>query len=200
MSVQTRSANLGEVPPGVELVPGYLAPQAARALCARLCGSAAFAVHPVRIFGRTVPSPRETAWFAPPGMDYVYSGHRHVGAGLPNWLDVLRRSLADRCDASFATILATRYRDGADSVSWHADSEPELGAAPAIAVLSLGATRDLCFRERGGGRGRWMVPLANGDLLLMRAGVQARLQHAVPKRARAGERVSLSFRPYEAPT
>ena len=197
MILRTRSAQASELPRGVEHRSGYLGRAAAMMLRTRIERCSRFEVHGIRMFGRFVPVPRQTAWFAPRGMDYAYSGHCHVGAGMPAWLDLLRSEVADACGVAFATILATRYRDGSDAVGWHADKEAELGPAPTIAILSLGATRDLCFRERGQGGARWRVPLADGDLLIMRAGVQDRLQHAVPKRARVGVRVSLSFRPFE---
>ena len=41
----------------------------------------------------------------------------------------------------FNCVLVNLYRDGKDSNGWHADNEPELGKNPAIASLSLGATR-----------------------------------------------------------
>lgn len=42
---------------------------------------------------------------------------------------------------SFNSVLVNRYRDGSDGVSWHRDDEPELGPAPLIGSVSLGATR-----------------------------------------------------------
>ena len=41
----------------------------------------------------------------------------------------------------FNHVLANRYRDGADSMGFHADDEPEFGPDPLIATLSLGASR-----------------------------------------------------------
>ena len=187
-----------ELPRGVEHKRRFLCSRAAAELSAHLRRVNSFAVREIRMFRRLVPMPRETAWFAPPGMDYAYSGHLHLGGGVPRWLDAVRADVAGACGAAFASILATRYRDGADAVAWHSDQEPELGSMPTVAVLSLGATRDLCFREKGKSGARWKVALAEGDLLIMRPGVQERLQHAVPRRAQAGTRVSLSFRPFEA--
>ena len=184
-----------ELPPGVAHRPGWLAPAAAAALQARCEAEFEFAAHRVRLFGREHWTPRETAFVAPIGVRYRYSGHEHRGSGLPPWLEALRARLAEELGVPFTSILATRYRSGADRVGWHADDERALGADPVVAVLSLGARRDLCFRPRGA-RQRWRVPLANGDLLIMGAGVQRRLEHALPARAGAGPRLSLSFRPH----
>lgn len=184
-------------PAGVRHLPGWLSRPEADDLLARCEGELAFAAHPVHLFGREHMTPRETAFLAPPGIRYRYSGHEHVGTGMPAWLEVLRSRLGDECDAPFVSVLATRYRDGSDRVGWHADDEPELGPAPVIPVLSLGAPRDLVFRPRGARRPeRWSFALAHGDLLVMGPGVQRRLEHALPARSRADLRVSLSFRPH----
>ncbi len=188
------------LPDGVVHRPGWLAPSEAGVLLARCERELAFAAHPVRLFGRTHLTPRETAFLAPTGVRYRYSGHTHRGAGMPAWLDAVRRRLCEETGAELVSVLATRYRSGADRVGWHADDERELGPDPVVAVLSLGASRDLDFRPRAGPRGRrWRAALADGDLLVMGAGVQQRLEHALPARAVPGVRVSLSFRPHEGP-
>jgi alkylated DNA repair dioxygenase AlkB len=38
-------------------------------------------------------------------------------------------------------LIANHYRDGKDSISWHADDENALGRYPLIASVSLGASR-----------------------------------------------------------
>ena len=45
-------------------------------------------------------------------------------------------------------MLANLYRDGNDSMGFHADDEPELGNNPVIASLSLGAERPLVFQNK----------------------------------------------------
>ncbi len=188
------------LPEGVRHLPGWLPAPDAGTLLERCERELAFTAHPVRLFGRTHLTPRETAFVAPEGVRYRYSGHAHHGTGMPAWLDALRRRLCAQTGVELVSVLATRYRSGADRVGWHADDERELGPDPLVAVLSLGARRDLDFRPRSRGRAsreRWRVPLAHGDLLVMAAGVQRRLEHALPARAGPGVRVSLSFRPHE---
>ena len=53
-----------------------------------------------------------------------------------------------RFDLRFNSVLANLYRDGRDSMGWHSDDEPELGAEPVIASLSFGALRRFRFRSR----------------------------------------------------
>jgi alkylated DNA repair dioxygenase AlkB len=170
--------------------------RAAAALQHRCETAVRFAAHPVRLFGRTMQTPRETAFLAPVGVRYRYSGHEHEGEGVPDWLRAMVAAVADRSRADFVSVLATRYRSGRDHVGWHADDERELGVDPVIAVLSLGAERDLCFRPASPvATERWRVPLAAGDLLVMGPGVQRRFRHALPARSGVGPRISLSFRP-----
>ena len=49
---------------------------------------------------------------------------------------------------AFNSVLLNLYRDGRDSVSWHADNEPGLGQNPVIASLSLGAMRRFQLKHR----------------------------------------------------
>ena len=56
----------------------------------------------------------------------------------------MRASWASR----FNSVLANLYRDGRDCMGWHSDDEPELGPAPVIASVSLGATRRFVLKHR----------------------------------------------------
>jgi len=78
---------------------------------------------------------------------------------------------------------------------WHADDEPELGPAPCIVSVSLGATRDFRFRPRSRQGSSVTVPLADGDLLVMGGDCQQHWQHALPRRKRVdAPRINLTFR------
>jgi alkylated DNA repair dioxygenase AlkB len=45
-------------------------------------------------------------------------------------------------------MLANLYRDGHDSVAWHADDEPDLGPNPTIASMSFGDSRNFELRQK----------------------------------------------------
>jgi alkylated DNA repair dioxygenase AlkB len=93
--------------------------------------------------------------------------------------------------------LANYYRDGRDSMGWHADDERELGPSPddvAVASLSLGAARRFLLRHRTRGETRELA-LGDGSLLVMRGTTQRHWRHALPKtRAAVGPRLNLTFR------
>ncbi len=95
----------------------------------------------------------------------------------------------------FATAGCCLYRDGRDSVAWHGDTIGR-GASEdtMVAIVSLGDPRRLLLRPRGGGPST-AVLLGHGDLVVMGGSCQRTFEHAVPKQAHAGPRVSVQFRP-----
>src|SRR5262249_33079312 len=91
------------------------------------------------------------------------------------------------------------YRDGRDSVAWHADRELRVLDDTLIAIVTLGVRRPFLLRPKGGGRSVDVAP-GSGDLLVMGGAAQRDWEHAVPKTARSGPRVSVSFRWPPAPS
>ncbi len=87
------------------------------------------------------------------------------------------------------------YRDGRDSVAWHGDT---IGRGKTqdtmVAIVSLGDPRRLALRPRVGGASI-SVEMGHGDLLVMGGSCQRTWEHAVPKTAHAGPRISVQFRP-----
>lgn len=161
-------------------------------LLSRLRQELVWEQHDVTLFGRTVPTPRLTAWL---GDDaYAYSGVVNQPQPWPPLLADLRERLAEEVGATFNSCLANLYRDGSDLMGWHRDDEPELGPHPVIASVSLGERRTFVLRHRTT-RQTWRWPLGHGDLLVMRAESQADYEHAVPKARRPlGPRLNLTFR------
>ncbi|WP_104476714.1 alpha-ketoglutarate-dependent dioxygenase AlkB [Actinokineospora auranticolor] len=119
------------------------------------------------------------------------------GAPLPHPALVnAREALTAHYPIPFATVGLCHYRDGGDSVAWHGDNSGR-GAHEdtLVAILSLGATRPLLLRPRGGGESL-RFPLSHGDLLVMGGSCQRTWEHAIPKtRKPVGPRISAQFRP-----
>ena len=152
--------------------------------------------HPIRVHGRTLLTPRLTAWIG--DAAYTYSGVTNHPQPWPAALATLRDRLHDEFGVVFDSCLANLYRDGRDSMGYHSDDEPELGPRPVIASASLGARRRFALRHRETRR-RWTWELGAGDLLLMRDDSQSDYAHAVPKTARdVGPRMNLTFRRFAA--
>ena len=154
----------------------------------------------LRIYGREHCIPRLHQWHADKDIGYCWSG---LNMRPQNWmapLESLREMLCEQTGHIFNSVLANLYRDGNDSMGWHADNEPELGNEPVIASISLGAERDFQIRKCQRGAKKRHGPAVNmllphGSLLLMSGASQRDWQHALPKRRRTMRpRVNLTFR------
>jgi alkylated DNA repair dioxygenase AlkB len=109
--------------------------------------------------------------------------------------DALSRHYAEELGEPFVTAGLCLYRDGQDSVAWHGD---RIGRSreqdTMVAILSVGAPRDLLLRPRDGGTSR-RLPSGHGDLLVMGGSCQRTWDHCVPKTTRpVGPRISIQFR------
>ena len=111
----------------------------------------------------------------------------------PAILEELRVALSARYGVRFDSVGFNLYRDGRDSVAWHADRIEEEIVDPVVALLSLGEPRRFLMRPRGGGPS---IPfrLGRGDLLVTGGSAQRTWEHCVPKVARAGPRISVAYR------
>jgi alkylated DNA repair dioxygenase AlkB len=95
----------------------------------------------------------------------------------------------------FVTAGCCFYRDGRDSVAWHGDT---IGRGrlqdTMVAIVSFGDPRRLALRPRGGGESL-SFEMGHGDVVVMGGSCQRTWEHAVPKVAHAGPRISVQFRP-----
>lgn len=177
--------------------PGFVADH--EAVMARLVETLPLHVEHLTILGREVLTPRLTSWHGDPGCAYRYSGRLFEPAPFTPELLTLREALREAVGADFNTVLANLYRDGRDSMGWHADDEPELCPQGPddvlIASISLGAARRFTMRHRRRAGERRVFELGGGDLLVMGGTTQRRWQHGVPKTAvPVGPRLNLTFR------
>jgi alkylated DNA repair dioxygenase AlkB len=178
--------------PGFELRPGWLAPAEADALFAALLAETPWEDPVFRMGARVIPMPRRVAFYGP--YDYAYSGAVHPACPLPPRLDEVRRRIEATTGLRFNTVLMNLYRDERDSVSWHSDDDYPHGGNPAVASLSLGATRRFRVAHRRA-KESFGIDLANGDLLVMTGRSQVDYRHALPKsRLVTGARINLTYR------
>ena len=167
----------------------------ADALHGALRAEIAWQQHCLRLFGRLIEAPRLSAWIGDPGASYRYSGTRFDPRAWTRTVASLRDALNARVGARFNSVLANLYRDGRDSMGWHADDEPELGGQPLIASLSFGAARNFRLRSRSDKRVVLTIELEHGSMLVMAGDTQRLYQHEVPKvRGQVAERINLTFR------
>lgn len=149
----------------------------------------------IRLYGRAVDLPRLTAWYGDKATGYRYSGIDNVPLPWTPAIAEVKRAVEAASGALFNGVLSNRYRSGMDSVSWHADDEPEFGKNPVIASVSFGATRTFQMRHKKRKELKAKMDLTHGSLLIMRGPTQENWVHQVPKTAKdVGERVNLTFR------
>jgi alkylated DNA repair dioxygenase AlkB len=151
--------------------------------------------------GRRFQLPRLQTWFSDPGVAYRYADNLlNSHPWTPILLD-LKQQVEALCNTTFNAVLVNLYRDGQDAVGWHADDEPDLGPAPIIASLSLGAVRRFSLRPKTDPSAAPLsIPLPAGTLLLMSPPLQRDWEHAVLAEADVTEpRINLTFRRVLAP-
>jgi alkylated DNA repair dioxygenase AlkB len=179
----------------VDVCRGFLA--GADTLLDELVGAIPWECHRRHMYDRMVDDPRLSKRFV-------------RGSALPHpVLEEVRAALAARyCDDGADTtaggdlggVGCNYYRDGRDSVAFHGDRVLRESAADTIvAVLTLGACRPFLLRpaarpgDAAPRRSRDLAP-ASGDLLVMGGACQRTWEHGVPKVARCGPRISLTWR------
>jgi alkylated DNA repair dioxygenase AlkB len=147
------------------------------------------------MFGKQVPVPRLQNWFADhTNTSYTYSNICMQAVKFPGWMADLAQSVASETAHPFNRALVNYYRDGSDSVDWHADDETELGPDPIIASISLGAERVFQLRHNITGE-ITSLSLPHGSLLLMRSKIQHFYQHRLAKVKHLDQpRVNFTFR------
>jgi alkylated DNA repair dioxygenase AlkB len=172
----------------IDLLPGWLS--GADALFERLATEVPWRAERRAMYDQVVDVPRLLAFYG-------------AGDALPHPLLAEARSAltahyADELGEPFTTAGLCHYRDGRDSVAWHGD---RIGRGARqdtmVAILSVGAPRDLLLRPVGGGGDTVRRPLGHGDLIVMGGSCQRTWEHCVPKSTRAaGPRISIQFRPH----
>ena len=122
---------------------------------------------------------------------------------IPQCLDLLRTLTENATGCTFNFALVNYYASGDDSISYHSDDERFLGPEPAIASFTLGAKRDFLMKHKPTPESHpseskpLKLPLASGDMVLMKGLTQSRWLQSIPKR-KGGEsdkgRINITFR------
>ena len=176
-------------------IPQFLTHTEAEQLYNQLLVSIDWRQDQISVYGKQYPIPRLQAFIADEGITYTYSGLTLYGSGFPDYIETLKNRISSITNTKFNALLANLYRHGKDHMGWHSDDERELGAAPVIASLSLGAERTFQLRHRRSPKQRIDIELASGSLLIMGPELQHQWQHALPKRLRVSQpRINLTFR------
>lgn len=162
--------------------PSVLAPDEAAVLFAFLREHLAFEQESMWMYDRTVDVPRLIARF---------SDERPI----PPQLIAVRQRVEALLDVHFNALSVQLYRGENDSVAWHNDHRDELIDLPVIALVSLGATREMHVRSKERPRRTFKIDMEAGSLLVMAGRSQEFWEHTIPKaRRRVGARISIALR------
>lgn len=163
-------------------------------LLARLKSEIQWQQEQIKLYGQVHDLPRLTAWYGDPGKTYTYSGI--VVDSLP-WTQPLleiKEKIEEVSGVTFNSVLLNRYRNGADSVSWHADDERELGKNPVIGSVSFGEVRPFQLKHKTRDE-KTKIVLGHGSYLLMQGPTQHYWLHQIAKSKKVlAERINLTFR------
>jgi alkylated DNA repair dioxygenase AlkB len=172
----------------------WLEPSAATELSGVLVRELPWEQRHIVLFGKRILQPRLIAWAG--DLPYRYSGQTLEPRPWPDAARAVLARVNGTAGVEFNHVLINRYRDGQDSMGYHADAETELGADPVVATLSLGAARRFSLRrhERRSGEAPLGLSLEHGSLLIMGGTCQRHYRHAIPREASVAERISLTFR------
>lgn len=150
----------------------------------------------VTVWGKTYDQPRLIAWYGDNAQSYSYSG---ITLSAQPWtlaLLQIKDKVETLCQSSFNSVLLNYYRDHRDGMGFHSDDEPELGPAPVIASVTVGAARHFVLKHRyRKDVANVKLLLPSGSLLLMKGATQKNWKHGIPKVTKpCGPRINLTFR------
>ena len=155
----------------------------------------------IKIFGKNILEPRLTAWYADEGKTYTYSGVKREPLA---WHPILKKIKTDielstenltNLPLELNSVLCNYYRDGNDSMGYHADNEKELGVNPIIVSVNFGASRRFLLKHRTEKNLKSEILLTHGSVLIMAGEMQHHWLHAIPKSTQIIKpRINLTFR------
>jgi alkylated DNA repair dioxygenase AlkB len=134
---------------------------------------------------------RRTASF---GKAYNYSQiHYPFQEFLPE-LEDINHQLEATLGFKPNNCLINYYLDGKSKMGWHSDQTDILEDGTGIAIVSIGETRTLQFRDKANAAEVVDYALPAGSLIYMTQEIQDHWQHAIPKSDTDQGRISLTFR------
>ena len=153
----------------------------------------------------TERSARQEYFMSTTDREYSY-GNRHQGdvtyksKQFSPLVDEYMKTLNSSQSTEFNVCFLNRYENEQQHLGWHADDFPGMREDQPIGVLSLGAEREIWWKEK---LFKGVIPSENKQLLehgsvwIMPAGFQDIYFHKIPKHGKpCGVRISLTFRSF----
>lgn len=115
---------------------------------------------------------------------------------IPEMME-MKEKIENITNYQFNICLVNYYSTGKNNIGWHSDNE-EKGDIECIASVSLGASREFSFRNKGEKETLKSIQLNNGSLLIMDLGCQNHYEHCLMQNKDIKEsRVNLTFRKFK---
>jgi alkylated DNA repair dioxygenase AlkB len=134
---------------------------------------------------------RKTASF---GKSYNYSQIEYPEIEMLPELKIIINDLIPFIGFEANNCLINLYENGDSTMGWHSDDISILSDNTGIAIISLGETREIKFREIDNKDKKTSYFLENGSLFYMNQDIQNKYQHSIPKSNTLNARISLTFR------
>ena len=148
----------------------------------------------ITIMGKKMMQPRLICWYGE--VAYTYSRSTLLPKAFPEKLLHIKQQIEELSKHKFNSCLLNYYRDGQDSMGYHADDEKQLGADPVIASVSFGGVRKFVLKHKLDKTiDKLEIQLSHGSLLLMKGKTQHFWVHGIPKTKKlVAPRINLTFR------
>ncbi|MCF6407899.1 alpha-ketoglutarate-dependent dioxygenase AlkB [Chitinophaga filiformis] len=134
---------------------------------------------------------RKTASF---GVAYNYSQMNYPFQAFSPELEAIVMRISDTLGFTPNNCLINYYLDGKSKMGFHADQTDILEQGTGIAIVSVGETRTLRFKNIKDPSEQSDFPLPAGSLIYMTQEVQDEWLHAIPASDINNGRMSLTFR------
>lgn len=146
-------------------------------------------------------TPRREYYCNEVDVPYVYGSGLGQRAYQPQvWHPLIadiKRQVEAVLGAHFEVAFLNGYEDSRDHLGAHADDSPEMDDSRPIAIVTLGAEREIWFMPNAAPKDVSKLLLQNGSLCVMAPGMQDTHKHRIPKAGfNCGPRISLTFRGY----
>ena len=150
-------------------------------------------------------APRKEIFMANEELSYTYG----MGRGIRTYDSVpmipFVKDVMDKINSDYNYNLdicfLNYYKNEKMWLGWHSDDSPEIDQTEPIAVVSIGAERDIWVKTKdykGVIPDEWRFNLKSGSLFMMLAGFQDNHLHKIPKWDKKCDwRISLTFRKYK---
>lgn len=143
-------------------------------------------------------APRKEAFVATKPVAYTYGKSEYArtyhSSEIPEFMLGLWRDAEEFAGVKFELCFCNGYDDERNHLGWHADNSDSVDDARPILVISIGAEREIWFRDNERTYVEKLL-LKNGSGVLMLPGMQDTHEHRIPKHsAKCGPRISFTFR------